>query len=102
MKATSNPKLYRELSAPFLSCEEANKSLEAFGSELEALRIKHRIADVVVVVSVNAKTDGDDEGMLSATISFGERNKRALMLANALGKEQKAFEQDIAVLVRSK
>jgi hypothetical protein len=89
---TSNPKLYRELSAPFENTDAATKALEAFGKDLEEIRAKHKICDVVAVIQVNAIDKDGEEGLMTASMAFGDPMKKPLMLAQALGKEQQIFE----------
>lgn len=96
MTQTLNPKLYRELSAPFESTEAANKSLEAFAKDLEEIRAKHKVCDVVAVLQVNALNKDGEEGLMVATIAFGDPMNKPVMLAQALGKEQAVFENTIA------
>lgn len=53
-----NPELYRRMSEPFASTKEADEASRAFLSEVHALRIRYRIADVTVGISMPAMVDG--------------------------------------------
>ena len=59
MKAEHNPGRYSEMSNPRTS-EEIDTSIEAFYAELSALRIRHKLADVHVIVRVIVDRGGDD------------------------------------------
>ena len=99
---TTNPKLYRELSEPFPNEDAAEKALESFREELETLRAKHKIADVIAVLQVNALSKDGEEGVMTATVSFGNALRKLLMLAQALGREQQLLESSINALVSRK
>lgn len=59
MPQTNDPELYRQLSAPFDTAEEANTALVAFFADVRAARIKHRMPDVLTVVAVNVRYQDD-------------------------------------------
>lgn len=101
MKDHSDPKLYRELSVPFPDMEAADKALDAFADDLSAIRKKHKISDIMCVIQVNA-SQGDDDGVLTFTVSFGDPLRKAAMLAQALGKEQAEFANRIAKLLKAR
>jgi hypothetical protein len=96
MMQIANPQLYRELSVPFANTDLASDAIKAFIADVKAAREKHRIADVISVIYVNALSDTGDEGILKATSSFGDPLKKPIMLARALGEEQAALERAIA------
>ena len=102
LQKTSNPKLYRELSVPFESTDAAQAAIEAFISDLEASRAKHKIADVVTVIEVNAISGDGREGVMTLSMGFGDQIKKASMLAMALGKERQLFTENLAVLIANK
>jgi len=53
-----DPALYRRMSEPLASPEEANKAVEAFFADLRALREKHHIRDVLCVVQLAYEQEG--------------------------------------------
>lgn len=103
MTPNSDPQLYRELSQPFESPTAANAALDGFAQDLAAIRLKHKIRDVVAVLQVNA-LDPDDpesgEGVMTACVGFGDGLKRTVLLARALGEEQGKFERRLGRLAK--
>lgn len=79
-----NPKRYREMSVPFPSAEEANAAIAAFEADVEAARIKHRIADVVVTACVAVDYESGEANAIGI-ISFGSQEQIALMAAYTAG-----------------
>ena len=98
---SSNPKLYRELSKPFDNQAAARQAINNFVDDLEKLREKHKICDLVTVIHVNVMSEESEEGVMAVTIGFGDMLKRPMMLAQALGKEQKAVEQIVSRYLKS-
>ena len=98
----SNPKLYRELSVPFENPDAANQALEAFVAEFRALREKHRICDIVAVLQVNALNSDGEEGVMTAVVKQGDPLRAVVMLAQALGQEQRALGTLIGTLSKAK
>jgi hypothetical protein len=101
-ESTSNPKLYRQLSEPFAGRDLANAALESFRDDLEVLREKHKIADVVAVIQVNVADASGEEGLAQAILSFGDPMNRAAMLAYALGTVQNQQQELIGRLLKGK
>ena len=98
MNTNPDPALYRELSAPFPSLDEANEVLKVFAEDLRALRLKHRLADVVCLIMVNV-TDPEypgEEVEVGATVPLGNELKHPYMLAQQLGKLRQRQELDLA------
>ena len=96
LQQTSNPKLYRELSAPFADKTAAQNAIEAFINEMEVARAKHKIADIISVIQVNCLDETGEEGVMTLSMGFGDPLKKPVMLAQALGKEQTTIEATIA------
>lgn len=96
----SNPGLYRKLSEPFPSKEAANEALRKFNEELSALREKYRLADVHVLVQINAITESGEEGIFNSEMGFGDQRLVGTMLAMSLGREQARRESEIATLLK--
>jgi len=79
-----NAKLYRELSQPFATVEEAEAAVQAFADDLHELRRKHRIPDVLTVIEF-VVIDGEDEGPRIASFAFGDQLKTPTLAAYAFG-----------------
>lgn len=80
----NDPNLYAEMSRPFATADEANAAFRAFLVGVRALRIKHRIADVVTVVSASVEGEG-------TRINWGQNGDAtlaSLMLSFALGASE--------------
>ena len=93
----SNPKLYRELSEPFASSEAVNEGLENFFADLGELRKKHKIRDLVVLVSLSYMSqDGTDELDTITQMEYGDAMKHEMMLAHTLGLVQAERQELIA------
>jgi hypothetical protein len=87
-----NARLYRELSQPFESVEKVNEAVEAFMGELRALREKHKIQDVhIVIAGTCLGADVDEEGKREEfpwmlTAHHGDQLKAESMAAYAFGR----------------
>jgi hypothetical protein len=97
---TDNPGLYRRLSEPFADADAANEAIQAFFVEVEALREKHRIPDVLVLVEANMMTDGV-ETRGGARLFRGDKAHALPMLARSYGEERQQHENDMALLIES-
>ena len=102
MKATNDPGNYRNLSVPFNGPDEANKAVEAFFTEIESVRKRHRIADVAVALAINVKYESGQEGIAMTHGAFGDCFKAESLLAYALGVEQASQRKRIATLLTGK
>lgn len=94
----SNPGLYREMSAPFASADEANTALSAFYEDLYELRRKHRMTDVLCIVQVNVALEGDEAPMMSR-MHIGNSLNALPLSAYAYGAESSENEQRIAYML---
>lgn len=94
-----DPDRYRMCSAPFANTDEADAAVKAFLDDLEAARVKHRIADVAYVIQDSMKTDNGEPSMFIITGHQGDSLKREAMLAYALGQCQKERETLIGELL---
>ena len=97
----NDPANYRELSAPFTSIGVANAALKAFFDDVRAARQKHRIADVLTVVSVNVAYDSG-EGTAMSHSTNGDVLKAQALAAYAYGVEQSESRERMARLVAGK
>lgn len=80
-----NEKLYKRLSKPYESQEEAAKAIKAFTEAVSKLRRKHKIAEVVMGVGVYVEGGG-----IAATWQCGDRFNGANLaefLSESLTKE---------------
>lgn len=92
-----DPALYRDLSAPFASPEDAQAALAAFWADVQEARKRHRLADVVVVVQVPVRF-GEEEGVSASVSHLGNWQNKEAMLARALGDASAEREALLAVL----
>lgn len=96
--------MYHKLSEPFESTELCQSALDAFFDELYELRVKHKLADVSVIVQTSIRDSGtvmwsahcgsDQEKETMAAWHFGQmqadrqdRVRKALEHAAAIKKE---------------
>lgn len=96
---TTNPTLYRELSAPFEKTEDANAALKAFFAAVEEARKTHRIPDVVVLCEVNSISDAGEEVRGSASANYGDAANVTPMLAREYGASRERDEQRLALMI---
>jgi len=88
MKSEHNPARYSEMSKP-RTADEVDASISAFHTELSALRIRHKLADVHVVVRVIVDRDGDDIAAFSI-MHFGAIQEAEGMCAYAFANSAEA------------
>ncbi len=96
-----NPERYREMSKPFPTAEAANTALDAFYKDLGALRVKHRLADVYVVASVNVLAEDGDEMQTVGRMMWGDELKALMLTAWAMGTEQAMHEERVGRLLKA-
>ena len=100
MNQTANPELYRKLSEPFGSKEEADTEIAAFFEAVSQLRQKHLMPDVIVMAQANVIHEGD-ETIMQATAGFGDPLRMVTMLAQALGREQAENDAYLGKLLKA-
>lgn len=98
---TENPGLYRELCIPFPSPADAENAINAFTEELYALRAKHRIRDLLIIVNATVAYDSEDEGEVSCILHFGDELKSENMAAYGLGFLQSQRQERTAKTLAS-
>lgn len=97
-----NPKLFRDLSVPFESAKASNEAVEAFFTEFGALREKHKLTNVYVIVSASYETeDKQDEAEFVTSCMFGDTMRAEMLTAWALGREQQTRQETIARFLES-
>lgn len=100
-KSHSNPKLFRELSQPIENADAADAALKAFYEELSALREKHRIRDVYVILAGSYfSSDGEEHEFLTSGC-YGDSMKSYGMVAWAFGREQAEYDELIGLMKRA-
>jgi len=94
-----NPELYAELAKPFLSETEGNAALKGFLVDVHAARVKHRIANVLVMPAIVV----DGVGPQAQLVFYGDQQLATLFAATAL-RQFKAIDDrriaEIAGLVK--
>lgn len=90
---TNNPKLFREMSVPYESVEQANESLSAFQAELAELRKKYKIPTLLCIFHVTMLTDDGEEGAAMTTCGMGDMALFESMAAWAFGQEAAARQE---------
>lgn len=100
MTYDSNPKLYREMSEPKPDRETMSVDLEAFYADVRAARVKHKIADVSMVIAMNGMLDGKEGRMLVHT-HLGNMWEAESMLAQGLGTVRAEREAIISTAMSS-
>lgn len=93
--STPNPARYREMCVPHDSQEAGNAALSAFYAEVEAARVRHRIADVEVLALIRY-VSGKSEAEGMGRVHFGDELRSLPMLAEAYGRERRAHEELLA------
>lgn len=86
MEHITDPENYRKMSEPFASADEANAALKEFMAGVRELRKKHRIADVLTVVAVNAKYESGEGRAITHGFNGNSQNAEG-MAAYAYGQE---------------
>jgi hypothetical protein len=96
----SDPKMYRLMSEPFESVDEANKNLEAFCDELYALRVKYRIRDLLYAIQIACVRDDGIEADATSVNFYGASEKMESIAAFAFGhisaKRQAAIQDQVS------
>ena len=98
-----NPALYRELSEPFHSEEDATVAIKAFLADVEESRKKHHIPDVLTVVQVNAIASTLEElpeGVFQSTLFLGNPINELALAAFAFGRAKQETSDWIAAIAK--
>jgi hypothetical protein len=95
----SNPKLFREMSEPFASKEEAREAADAFQEELGELRKKHKIRDVLYVCAFSTIGDNGEEYDSILQGHMGNSLIQEQLAAYALGTIQAERQEMIGQLL---
>ncbi len=92
MDQIRDPALYRRLSEPYTSEEEANEAMDGFLKEMRTIREKWRIPEVHVAMGCNVTTDGE-ESVIMATSSHGDPNRAAIFFGAAFRQARESMEK---------
>lgn len=93
-----NPELFRKMSEPFESVEEANKAIVAFFEEVGELRKKHGLENVYFIISGTWKTE-EGEGQFIVPQMYGNPLMAESLTAFAYGREQCERQERIGELL---
>lgn len=97
----ANPGLFRRMAEPFPNVEAANVAVEAFWDEFAALREKHKVTNVYVIVeSPYLADDGEETGMCLCGM-IGDSQKSEAMTAYAFGRESAKRQENISRIVKA-
>lgn len=96
---TENPSLFRKLSEPHESLDAADAEVAAFFQGVKALREKHKLVNVVVIVELNVTVEGD-ELVSGASAHWGSSMAVLPMLAKEFGAAKAEHEVAIMRLVK--
>lgn len=97
----NDPENYRKMSEPFATAEEGNAAIDSFFVELRALRNKHRLADVLMVVSISMSYEAG-EGRAITQSMHGDALKAEGMAACSLGRLQEERREIINQMMAGK
>lgn len=86
---------YHKMCEPFASAEEANNAIDGFWDEVYALRVKHKIPDVHVVLYATYLTEDGEVSECAVDFHAGDVTKSEMMLAWAFGRAQADREEKI-------
>jgi hypothetical protein len=96
-KSIRDPEMYARMSKPFETKEAMYEALDAFFTELYALRVKHKIPDVGYIIC--AKVEGDENSYVQSG-HIGDASLAAPMLAAAYGQERARLTKALDDIVR--
>lgn len=94
----NDPNLYRELSEPFASEDDAEDALKSFFNEVGRARKKCELPDVVIAVQFSIAMNGT-ETLHMGTCQFGNELMHEPLAAYAFGKLQAESKERIARLL---
>lgn len=92
----ANPGRYRDMSVPHPLMEALNDALKAFQEELSALRVKHKIRDVLVLLQSPYLSADGEEIDAGVHFGFGDAMKHESQLAFTLGVVQGERQEMVA------
>lgn len=97
MSATrKDPTRFRECSVPHETAEKADEALRAFYEDVDAARVKHRIAQVALVSQVNYVMEEGRETAAYSVSHIGDGLHQEAMMAYGYGVAKTLREETIA------
>jgi hypothetical protein len=97
---SANPQLYRELSEPFETMDEANSAVQEFFREVGELRKKYGLPNVYFIVSASSKDAAGEEGQFIVNMMYGDESMAESLVAYSLGFEAAERQERIAGLLK--
>ncbi len=92
VKQVNDPENYHNLSAPFESAELANKAISDFYDEVNVIRKKYKIPDLLITIKGSVKYESG-QGEFMNIISFGNQLNQVPMAAYTYGKTQTDYRE---------
>ena len=91
-----DPARYRDMSVPHPSMEALNQALKEFQEELSALRVKHKLRDLLVIIQSPYLSVDGEEIDAAIHLGFGDAMKHEAQLAFTLGIVQAERQEMVA------
>lgn len=87
MAGIHDPKTYHAMSRPHADTEAAQQAIDAFIAETREVRVKHRVADVLMVVMVDVLHGEDEMGAVpvAQVCTLGDVRNAEFMAGLAVG-----------------
>lgn len=95
----ADPARYRDMSVPHPSAEALDQALAEFREELSALRVKHKLRDVLVILQTPYLTTDGEEVDAGIHFGFGDAMKHESQLAFTLGLVQAERQEMVAKMM---
>jgi hypothetical protein len=83
---------FSRMAEPYASRDEAVQSADAFLRAVQRLRVKHRIKNVICIVSMDAMVDGKPEAFTMRG-THGDMKQFVPLLAYTLGREERVYSE---------
>lgn len=97
------PDIYREMAEPFETVDAANDAINAFFEDLSALRERHKLAEVYVIIRDSMRDDPEaEEQTFYVTLHRGDSSHSESMVAYAMGLERERREKMLTELMSGK
>lgn len=87
-KVENDPNNYHEMSKPFENPEQANQAISDFYEDLKAIRKKHKIPDVLVVLEASVIYESGNRGEFMHHVGLGDARNQCALGAFAYGQTQ--------------
>ena len=98
-----DPALYRRMSLPFTSKDEASNAIREFCQEVRAAREKHKIPDVAMCVGCNYLGENEGEEIVAfVDVHIGDTARQLSMAAFLFGQAKSEHSAQLAELLASR